>query len=201
MSATRTWLMARLTGALVPQERAELELDAYRDEVRVEDAAEIAALRAQVAELLVERHSTNEPLSEAAEALPVQRDQFAERVHSSHTTWHLEVLDCGIVWVGTGLRTTDREAADELLAQERTARPDVQFRLVRSTTTHAVEGPAAEDTIAPVPAEDVSPQVAKLRGILAGQRSQQEDPHDGPLASRYAVPHDLPTTPTAGSAL
>ncbi|MDV5145875.1 hypothetical protein R1T08_17085 [Streptomyces sp. SBC-4] len=32
MSA-RTWLLARLTGALVPQERAEQELDAYRDEV------------------------------------------------------------------------------------------------------------------------------------------------------------------------
>ncbi|MFE2556030.1 hypothetical protein ACFXGT_08330 [Streptomyces sp. NPDC059352] len=32
MSA-RTWMLARLTGALVPQERAEQELDAYRDEV------------------------------------------------------------------------------------------------------------------------------------------------------------------------
>ncbi|MFC8583344.1 hypothetical protein ACFUGD_02025 [Streptomyces sp. NPDC057217] len=40
--------------------------------------------------------------------------------------------------------------------------------------------------------EDVSPQVAKLRGILARQRRQQEDPHDGPLASRYTTPHNLP---------
>lgn len=41
-------------------------------------------------------------------------------------------------------------------------------------------------------AEDVSPQVAKLRGLLAGQRAAVEDPHDGPLAHRYLVPRDLP---------
>ncbi|MEE1814263.1 hypothetical protein PUR59_04405 [Streptomyces sp. SP18ES09] len=90
MSATRTWLMARLTGALVPQERAELELDAYRDEVRTEDAAEIAALRSQVAELLVERHSTNESLSEAAEALRVQRDRIAE-LEAEPLAWAAEL--------------------------------------------------------------------------------------------------------------
>lgn len=33
MSSARTWMLARLTGALVPRERAEQELDAYRDEV------------------------------------------------------------------------------------------------------------------------------------------------------------------------
>ena len=33
MSSARTWMLARLTGALVPQERAEQELDAYRNEV------------------------------------------------------------------------------------------------------------------------------------------------------------------------
>ncbi|MFE6225427.1 hypothetical protein [Streptomyces sp. NPDC057854] len=76
MSA-RTWMLARLTGAMVSPKRATEELDAYRDEVRTEDAATIAALRAQVAELLVERHSTNEALSEAAEALRVQRDRIA----------------------------------------------------------------------------------------------------------------------------
>ncbi|MEU6168040.1 hypothetical protein [Streptomyces tanashiensis] len=77
MSA-RTWLMARLTGALVLPERAELELDEYRDEVRAEDAAEIAALRSQVAELLVERHSTNEVLDDAIRALREQRDQITK---------------------------------------------------------------------------------------------------------------------------
>ena len=30
---------------------------------------------------------------------------------------------------------------------------------------------------------------------------QQEDPHDGPLATRYETPRDLPTTTTFGSLL
>ncbi|MFE1344969.1 hypothetical protein [Streptomyces sp. NPDC058757] len=77
MTSTMTWMLARLTGAGVDPERAEAELSAYRDEVRVKDAAEIAALRAQVAELLVERHSTNEALSDAAEQLRRDRDRIA----------------------------------------------------------------------------------------------------------------------------
>jgi hypothetical protein len=40
--------------------------------------------------------------------------------------------------------------------------------------------------------EDVTPQVAKLRDLLAGQRAAVEDPHDGPLAHTYRVPRDLP---------
>jgi hypothetical protein len=40
--------------------------------------------------------------------------------------------------------------------------------------------------------EDVTPQVAKLRSLLAGQRAQLEDPHDGPLAHRYRLGRDLP---------
>ncbi|MFM9616768.1 hypothetical protein ACKI14_02260 [Streptomyces turgidiscabies] len=47
---------------------------------------------------------------------------------------------------------------------------------------------------APVAAlrEDVSPQVAKLRNLLAVQRAAVEDPHDGPLAHPYRIPRDLP---------
>lgn len=40
--------------------------------------------------------------------------------------------------------------------------------------------------------EDVSPQVQKLRGLLAGQRAAVEDPHDGPLHHTYRVSRDLP---------
>jgi len=45
------------------------------------------------------------------------------------------------------------------------------------------------------PAEDVSPQVAKLRSLLDGQRAALEDRHDGPLAHTYRVPRDLEYTP------
>jgi hypothetical protein len=41
-------------------------------------------------------------------------------------------------------------------------------------------------------AEDVTPQVAKLRGLLAGQRAAVEDPHDGELAHKYRLGRDLP---------
>lgn len=34
---------------------------------------------------------------------------------------------------------------------------------------------------------------------LPAQTRQQEDPHNGPLATRYETPRDLPSTPTFGS--
>lgn len=40
------------------------------------EAAELARLRTQVADLLAERHTTNEALSEAAETLRENRDRF-----------------------------------------------------------------------------------------------------------------------------
>lgn len=47
-------------------------------------------------------------------------------------------------------------------------------------------------------AEDVSPQVAKLRALLAGRRAAVEDPHDSPLRHDYRLPRDLPATAQAG---
>jgi hypothetical protein len=41
-------------------------------------------------------------------------------------------------------------------------------------------------------AEDVTPQVTKLRSLLAGQRAAAEDPHDSPLHHAYRVGRDLP---------
>lgn len=40
--------------------------------------------------------------------------------------------------------------------------------------------------------KDVSPQVHRLRDLLARQRRDQEDPHDGPLHHDYATGRDLP---------
>jgi len=41
---------------------------------------------------------------------------------------------------------------------------------------------------------DVTPQVKKLRSLLAGQRAALEDPHDSPLHHSYRLGHDLPET-------
>lgn len=45
-------------------------------------------------------------------------------------------------------------------------------------------------------AEDVSPQVARLRDLIAGQRAAVEDPHDSPLHHDYAKSRDLPEVRT-----
>lgn len=122
-------------GAAVPATKA---LVKRADELVTENAV----LRARVAELEAERHSTNEALSDAAEALRANRDRIAE----------LEAT-----------RTGSRPGGH--------SHPE---------------------------ADDVTPQVRKLRALLAGQRAvvaePLEDPHNGPLAHRYALGRDLPQT-------
>jgi hypothetical protein len=81
---------------------------------------------------------------------------------------------------------------------------EAAFRLIADTTSNpanaetfrqAADEERARVQIAPSQAareDDVSPQVAKLRGLLAGQRAAVEDPHDGPLSHSYRIPRDLP---------
>jgi hypothetical protein len=59
------------------------------------------------------------------------------------------------------------------------------------------ERPVNEPTAAYMPVAslrevDVTPQVEKLRSLLAGQRAVLEDPHDSPLHQTYRLSHDLP---------
>lgn len=59
----------------------------------------------------------------------------------------------------------------------------------------AKERPADEDPIAYTltdKADDVTPQVRKLRSLLAGQRAAVEDPHDSPLHHPYLLGRELP---------
>lgn len=136
------------------------------------NAAFVAAARTDVPELVAEvqrlreeRHSTNEALSDAAEQLRVQRDRIAE-------------LEAAAVCPSVA-----RLHGSKCVLPVR-HRGDHQNETRRHywSDEHAV--PAERS-------EDVSPQVAKLRGILASQR-QQEDPHDGPMHQTFAVGRDLP---------
>lgn len=69
----------RVDGArLIRAEQRRAELEAVLDSHRKDDQAEIERLRTQVAELQAERHTTNESLSEAAEALREDRSRIAE---------------------------------------------------------------------------------------------------------------------------
>lgn len=140
-------------------------------------AAELARLRARVAELETERHTTNEVLSDAAETLRADRDRIAElcRQVEAERPEAAQTHRCGI---------------------------PLTRRLECGHCPHEV----CEDCDrcphtcrCGTPAEDVSPQVQKLRDILAGQR---EDTYRSPLHHDYAVPRDFPTTTeTSGSAL
>ncbi|MER8233530.1 hypothetical protein [Streptomyces sp. NPDC094049] len=157
MSGARAWMLARLTGALVPPERAELELDAYRDEVRVEDAAEIASLRGQVAELLVERHSTNEALSDAAVELRVQRGRIAE--------------------------LPDRLAA---ALTERFTSLGNPFSEMR-TQFQGPDGWPASKPVGPNGVAEVLGGLLSEPTPETVQALQPKDPHDGPLHHDYAL--------------
>ncbi|MFI9340020.1 hypothetical protein ACIG0D_01890 [Streptomyces sp. NPDC052773] len=102
---------------------------------RREARARVAELEARLAEY--ERPADEDPI---AYALTGKAEAAAPaETFPAHTSWQLEVLDGGTVWVGTGLRATDRPGAEALLSKERDERPDLRFRLVRSTTTRAVE--------------------------------------------------------------
>jgi hypothetical protein len=78
---------------------------------------------------------------------------------------------------------------DELLA-ERHVTNEALDDAVQELRTRAGEAPAEPVTVQPP--EDVTPQVQKLRDLLAGQRAALEDPHDSPLHHEYRIPHDLP---------
>jgi hypothetical protein len=80
-----------------------------------------------------------------------------------------------------GELTTLRTRVAELEAERNQSR----------STAHRLAGDAGLIRREPC-SEDVTPQVTKLRTLLAGQRAAVEDPHDSPLHHRYVVSHDLP---------
>ncbi|MGW2692418.1 hypothetical protein ACWC3Y_11210 [Streptomyces sp. NPDC001296] len=159
-----------------------------------ETAAELEQLRAQVAELLAERHTTNEALDDAVKALRADRDRIAElEAEKKRVAAHAEHLATCLV-----------ARSEELMAAEDPCRPcgcPKRFdRHADGCPTLAAE-PADGITRRNVPlqalredalAEDVAPQVQKLRNLLAGQRAALEDPHDSPLHHTYRISHDLP---------
>lgn len=177
----RTELL-REVQAIARQRMAEAKgRKAYGDRLKAENAE----LRARVAELLVERHTTNEALSDVAEELRARRDQIAE----------LETERKKYVGV-------EPTIAEEMAYLSRCL--DAVYAVCETAEKQATRWEQ------PLP---VPEWVALIRNAADGvtisapalppaPQRQTEDPHDGPLASRYAIPHDLPTKiETFGSAL
>ncbi|MCX4540457.1 hypothetical protein [Streptomyces sp. NBC_01565] len=139
-------------------------------------------LRARVAELEAERHSTNEALSDAAEALRVNRDRIVELEAATEKVAGFCAQRAEYV---TNLRNCNPNADHDYYrwSGHAEARRQLSQRLGLP-----VGWPADDEE--PNPRRDAS--VAKLQALLAGQR---EDPHDSPLHHTYRLGHDLPEVP------
>ncbi|WP_171108671.1 MULTISPECIES: hypothetical protein [unclassified Streptomyces] len=140
--------------------------------------SELAWLRARVAELEAERHSTNEALSDAAETLRANRDRIAELEQQ------LAAKDRPVDEDPIAYALTDKAAS--------AVDPCHPCGCPKRFDRHAWGCPTTAVDAASVAADDVTPRVAKLRGILAGQRAAVEDPHDSPLHHDYRIGRDLP---------
>jgi hypothetical protein len=157
----------------------------------------VAKLRARESALLEERHSTNESVDDAAKALRADRDRIAE-LESTNAALRarLAELEGQRAALAERLRAGQAWQRGRLVSEDTVSQPELRevFGIPLAAPLGAVEADGITQRIAPVqaPREDVTPQVAKLRDLLAGQRAAVEDPHDGPLAHRYLVPRDLP---------
>lgn len=160
-----------------------------------EIAEEQLALRTQVAELLAERHTTNEALSAAAEALRANRDRIAElEAHLGRDAEQRHLMDPLDHALGA-LAPRTVELGPHLFEAEHMGESDAKRRLPRCKEC---KNPATD----PAHAADDRPEVRHLRALLNARRPA-EDPHESPLRHDYAVSRDLPTTTieTSGSAL
>ncbi|MEU9865511.1 hypothetical protein AB0D99_32045 [Streptomyces sp. NPDC047971] len=69
---------------------------------------------------------------------PAEAQPADEEAHPPREGWRIELLDVD-GWMSSGLVRPDRELVAQYLAGRRKQRPDATFRLVRETTTWAVE--------------------------------------------------------------
>jgi uncharacterized small protein (DUF1192 family) len=151
----------------VEQEREIRTLDLLglmSDRVAPVISGHLAVLLAEIDRLRAERHSTNESVSLASEALRENRDRIAE-------------LEAGIAW-----RDAERERwADVHATVERAI--DKGWSVIDTLDLEAELGP---EPVAPVAeADGITQRIAPVQAL-------REDPHDGPLAHKYLVPRDLP---------
>ncbi|MFE5895872.1 hypothetical protein ACFQ67_00325 [Streptomyces sp. NPDC056488] len=139
-------------------------------------AKDMADLVAEVWRLREERHSTNEALDDAVQALKERDLQIAELENYEQ----LNPQQCP-----KGLH------ADWLVDSEYAhACPWCRIAELEALTPAPIQTcrtcGAGYNLGQPC-------QVCAYRALVAAElKRQQEDPHDGPLASRYTTPHDLP---------
>ncbi|MFE5514502.1 hypothetical protein ACFQ9J_28605 [Streptomyces sp. NPDC056529] len=162
------------------------------------DAAFVAAARTDVPELVAEvrrlmeeRHSTNEALSDAAEQLRVQRDRIAELPDRLAAVLTEQFTELGNPFSEMRIRFQgpDGWPASKPVGPKGVA--EVLRELLSEPTPVVSEncltcGEGLDD-------ENISDFCSdQCEAKAPALPRQQEDPHDGPLATRYTTPHDLP---------
>jgi hypothetical protein len=201
---------ARLRLALASAQRGRREARALRElteesrkrwrDALLKDRGELEGLRAEVAVLREERHSTNESVSEAAEALRVQRDRLAE-LESTNAALRarLAVVEGQRAALAERLRAGQTWRQDRLVSEDSVSQPELR-------TIFAIPLAAPLDGItrlvAPVLALREEPPLkgrARLDELTVERaeathwkRLGLEDPHESPLHRTDRIPHDLP---------
>ena len=160
-----------------------------------EVAAELEQLRAQVAALLEERHSTNEALDDAVQALRADRDEPA----APYVSRLLPPRDAVCARPECGHSGEEHHHGDTKCWAHLPKKHGDPITICGCSGF--VEGPSAVEsadkltrTFAPTQAlrEDVTPQVTKLQALLAGQREAVDGEHYAAVHHAYRVPRDLP---------
>ncbi|NUO43705.1 MAG: hypothetical protein HOV82_16910 [Streptomyces sp.] len=194
-----------------------LAIDSAGRHMSPELAAELERLRSQVAELLAERHVTNEALDDAVQARRADRDRIAELEAQREAL--ATRLRAGQEWQpgrSPALVTQDYVSQDELRAMFGIAliapwdeadgsSVDGLTRLL--APTQALRAPGACDACGSLPQEWCPDCAACRTGCHGGDdgnscthpnapwvrgRVVLEDPHDSPLHHPYRVGRDLP---------
>ncbi|MFB7359626.1 hypothetical protein [Streptomyces gardneri] len=156
----------------------ETEIDLLRQAQALEAAR--TSLLAEVDRLRAERHETNEALSEAAEALRAHRD-------TAITPTGFDPVEDIEYKVAGDWGVDGADTAEQAIAFVRKA-----LQAYPHCGAHAQQRITRRW-------DDDSEWYGPWTDLPIPPQRQQEDPHDGPLASRYAECRDLPTTYTAGS--
>ncbi|TGZ14681.1 hypothetical protein DV517_61640 [Streptomyces sp. S816] len=157
-----------------------------------EKAVEFEQMQARIAELELERHSTNEALDDAVQELRARRDEGA-----SHVSRPLPPRDAVCARPGCGHSGESHHRGDTKCwaILPRTRQRDGVWSAVRicdcSGFVASMGVPSEEqDQAAELEAASVDRSVEKLTRLLAP--SPVEDPHDSPLHHRYVLGRDLP---------
>ena len=146
-------------------------IDAAGRHMSPETAAELEALRAEVAALRAERHVTNEALDDAVQAL--RATEVRGELGTLPAWLYQRFLPGGIAW-----EYLDAETREYWEHQARAVQRAVQRGGFKDPTLRA------ED--------DVTPQVQKLRSLLAVQREAVDGEHYAVVHHDYRKGRDLP---------